>query len=405
MFPLRKYILYSTLLTVFSDRLFVTIGVNLYAAYLIVVLNLILLWRVESLWFPKGLLFFIGYIFVSGVIGLATGSNSWIGFSKDFIGIVPNAIYICAFLRFMKFDYELCFELYAKWAYYVAILGLIFLPFQIFGGDRLTSVLIEPSAFCLVCGPALYYYADRWLERRQHGWRVIILLLALILTGSSLGYMGILFGIYLLGTRYRIGILLAPILVAFVALFIYSQSKMFQQRFDDTVGSLSRSDLSGVNLSTYGIVSNIFVTERAFGEHPLIGGGLGSYVVDYDRFANELIGITQYQMMGMGSLSRWDASSLLLRVVAEFGILGILLSIWFLIRYWPRNSTPNRRIIAKAILCFIFMKIVRSGAYFNPETFFFLVGYAINGIVARMSGEQSSRLTLLRPPPFESASA
>lgn len=36
-----------------------------------------------------------------------------------------------------------------------------------------------------------------------------------------------------------------------------------------------------------------------------------------------------------------------------------------------------------AFLCYIFLKFIRAGGYFEPEVFFFFLTYTVNGIMAR----------------------
>ncbi len=366
---------------------------TLFYFYFIVVINLGLLALHGYLWTPEKLRLFWVYLLGSGVVGLLMGTDSTAGFAKSFLGITICAVYSAAFLRFTRFHAVGLFASYARFAFYVAVFGLFFLPFQPWSRDRLVSVFLEPSSFCIVCMPAIYYYADEWQRNRRYGFRLITLCLAFALTFSSLGIIGLLFGGFLFGLRYRFGRVFVPVLLGLVSIVIYQRSEMFQARIGETLLGVTANDVTGINLSSLGVVTNIFVTRRQFEEHPILGGGLGSHVVAHERFINEIPGVAllpeEYRNLG-----RWDASSLLLRIISELGFVGLLATFWFLWYYFPRRSTPEERSIAMALLCYVFMKFMRSGEYFGAEQFFFLSIYTMVGVTSRLRIQTALRARL-----------
>jgi hypothetical protein len=380
----RKFIFYSTVIVIFTDGFLITVGgINLYLFYPLLFLNLLVLAFVGRLWMSPKLLFFLSYLALSGISGILLGTGSVIGFAKAFGGVLPNAIYYPAFMRFMKFDAQRCFAAYARCAFYVAAFGIIYLPFQTRMQGRLTSVFAEPGGFCVVCLPAAFYYADEWQRQRKHGWRCVVLVVAIAFTISSMGFMGLLFAIFLFAMRYKVGRIFAPALVVLVGLLIYNASSYFRLRLDDSVSSALIGDVSETNASTFGVMVNLFVTERAFLQHPLLGGGFGSHVVAHDRFYDDVPGAAYVSDDALNGLGRWDANSLFLRIVSELGLFGLAYAIWFLWHFWPPDGSPAERGLAMSLLCYVFIKFLRSGVYFNPEEFFFFSVYAVNGMVAR----------------------
>jgi len=387
----RKWVLYSTLFGVFGSRFLVIVGgLTLFYFYFIILINIVLLAFMGFLWAPAKLRWFLAYLFCSGSLGLLLGTNSSAGFIKSFLGIAICAVYSAAFLRLFRFDAVGLFRRYAEFAFYAACFGLVALPFHFDSQVRLAGLFLEPSAFCIVCMPAVFYYADEWQRNRRNGIRLITLCVAYLLTLSSLGYLGMMMGGLLFGRRYRVGRVLVPVFLTAAAVFTYRQSDMFQARFDDTLSGLTLGDVSGINESSYGIVANVFVTQRQFEEHPFLGGGLGSHIVAHERFIEEVPGAA-YLPEQLRDLGEWDASSLFLRISSELGLLGIALAFWFLWRYYPRGASPEEQSIALGLLCYVFMKLVRSGEYFGGEQFFFLAIYAVLGMKARTQAQLARR--------------
>ncbi len=401
MTPLRKYLVYSTILGLFSDRFMLNVGpIHLLYFYAILLVNLAILTVEGFLWMPDRLLVFLGCLVLSGIAGIVTGLGSFPGFVKDIAGILPSALYFAAFYRYMRFDVRQCFALYARFAFYVAAFGIFYLPFQPWGGGRLMSICLEPSTFCLVCVPGAFYYLDLWQRRRQGGRRLLVMLLAIALSQSSLGYMGVLFGIYLFGRRYRLGKTLAPGVVLLLGALLFNYSALFRVRVSDTFAGTSNGDVSTINISTFGVLANFYVTREAFRNHPIAGGGLGSYVTSHERYLSSVPGVEFVLDEDRLMLGQWDASSLLLRITAEFGLIGLIAAAWFLISYYPRKSygsTLEDRAIAMSIICYLFMKFMRDGSYFNPEVFFFFASYAVLGALAHQRA--ANRQSAHRPVP------
>jgi len=382
------------LLALFSERFMINVGpIHLLYFYFMLGLNLLLLLAESSMWMPSGLWFFFLYLGCSGVLGILLGSDSVAGFSKAYSGIVMNALYYFAFLRYVKFDTEWCFKVYARLAYYAAILGFVMLRFQAVAVGQVHSVFLEPGNFALVCTPAVYYYADKGLAERKWSdwWRLLVLVVAIAMSASSSGYLGLLMCLYLVGTRYRIGRWVAPALVLVTGLGMYNSSGYFRMRMDDTLFGLNTNDITHVNQSTFGLLSNWFVTAHAFHDHPILGGGLGSHVVAYDRYIEQVDGYDILDAVGAGQLGRFDASSFGLRIVSELGLLGVFGALWFMVYFYPRKATPGERRMALCVICYLFIKCLRFGNYFNPEVFFFFTIYVVNGLRAR------HRLRLSRP--------
>ncbi len=241
---------------------------------------------------------------------------------------------------------------------------------------------MEPAAFVSVCLPAFYYFADQWQRKRFGGKELCVMSFAFVFSQSSTGFIGLLFGMCIFFMRYRRGRMLLPVVVAFLGGILYVASSDFAMRLNDSFFSLRENDVTGANLSTYALFSNLFVMENVVAEHPLLGNGLGSHGLSYEKYIGVLPGGDMFLGNGFEGLNAEDASSLTIRVLSDMGIIGILLILWFIWRYRPHGD-EDQPAMSKAIIVYFFVILLRGGLYFGDEEFFFIVFYALNGIKAR----------------------
>jgi hypothetical protein len=379
MISVRNLVIYSTYPALFSSALyFIVGGISVQFFYFFMIFNLILIFYLGRMWVPFGLQVLTVLVLASGILGVAQGSDTIPLFAKEWAGISVSALYFCCFIRLANFNVEECFRLYAHTAYYVALLGLILFPFQFvyFQLPRLQSVLTEPAMFAITCLPALYYFADRWQRERRDGTKLLVLAIAFAFGGSSVGFLGILFAICIFGKRYKRGALFIPAIAAILGFGIYALSPDFRMRLDDTAKSGQTLDVSESNLSTLALVSNAYVTLQSVQDHPLFGTGVGSHRLSHEKFIGGLPGVEQWDTPAL-EIASADANSLFLRTLSEGGVLGALLLLWFIWHYRAREGRGLRN-VSEAIWIYFFVKLLRGGAYFSPEQFFFIVIYAVN---------------------------
>jgi hypothetical protein len=379
MISVRNLVIYSTFPALFSSALyFVLGGISVQFFYFLMIFNLVLMLYLGRVWIPLGLLVLVAFLLASGALGIARASDTVPLFSKELAGISVSALYFCCFVQLTDYDINECFRKYAHTAYYVAIVGLILFPIQFIWLDlpRLQSVLTEPAMFAITCLPALYYFADQWQRYRRDGSKLLVLALAFALAGSSVGFLGILFGVCIFGRRYKRGAVLIPAVVVLIGMGIYALSPDFRMRLDDTAKSGQTFDVSAANLSTLALVSNAYVTLQSVRDHPLFGTGVGSHRLSHEKFISALPGVEQWETPAL-EIAASDANSLFLRTLSECGIVGILLVFWFIWHYRARDG-QGLESVSQAIWIYFFVKLLRGGAYFSPEQFFFIVLYAVN---------------------------
>jgi hypothetical protein len=379
------FILYSTIAALFGTAVYFTIGgVMIQAFYLLMLFNLFLIFLMKRLWIPLGLLVFLTLLIVSGIVGVLRGTDSMPRLAKEFLGISISAFYFCCFFRTVDFKLESVFRLYARTAYWVAVIGIVLFPIRLvlIGEYRLRSILTEPSMFAITCIAALYYYADQWQRHRTHGRKVIVMLIAFILAGSSNGFLAILLGLSIFLMRYRRARFLLPALLLILGSGFYTLFSDVTLRINDSLRVVQELDLTDTNLSTWALFSNVFVAQQVLQEHPLLGNGLGSHGESYERFIGAVQGTDDFMGTAGEGLNAEDANSLATRVLSDMGFLGGALMVWFIWRYRPKTNSESDT-MSKAIWLYFFLKLLRGGQYFSNEQYFFIAFYVLNQVIDR----------------------
>lgn len=360
----------------FSLRLTGTLGLGIRP----IELNLLLICLlVKFTRIPKWILWFLLYLAVSGGIGIANGTSSLSEFVIDFKAIAINVLYYYYFFKLIRDDSDRAFSTYLRLAYWFAIIAIPIWVFSIGANDdlRLRGLATEPEQFCILVLPAYYWYAHQFFTTRKHALEVTVFTLTVILTQSTVGYLCVAFGIVLLMSRSRKYLIAAPLIFCAVFGLAYVASDYVRARVDDTLRAATTLDMTGSNMSTFSFISNAIVTQQVLKESPLIGNGLGSHDISRTRFMNDIQGIEFFIEMHVATATDTTANSLALHVLSEFGILGFLGVPIFLFHFHVGGRGP-RAAISNAILVCFFLRLIRSGEYFQPDQFFFIFIYILN---------------------------
>lgn len=377
----RKYVYISTILGIFSGAAVYRAGIDILFFYFIVISNLLLLsLELDLSYIPLWVVGICSYLFASGAIGIWNGTDSVAQFLKQFVGITISILYFYYFFKLQDNQVDRVFRSYARMAYWVCIVGLVIWGIScVATGEfvRLQSITTEPAHFCTLVLPAYYWYAYCYISSRKHGIEVAIFTAAIVLSGSSLGYLSVAFGMVLLGSRRKKLILFVPLVVGGLLSLTYFASPYFRLRIDDTILATTSNDVSQANISTYALISNLIVTENVFEENPFLGNGLGSHVISHGRYIDKVPGVEVFIDQGMENFNSTEAASLALRVISELGVVGFLAILSFLIRFRV-SGTGDRAAISNGILVCFFLKLIRDGVYFPPEQFFFAFIYFLN---------------------------
>ncbi|MGO4517943.1 hypothetical protein AB4Y89_19270 [Terriglobus sp. 2YAB30_2] len=378
----ERYIHFSTVWGIFSAVLVWHAGATIFLFYLVMLSNLMLIWALQPpVVLPRWLPGFLVYLLATGIVGTVRGTDSLGETFKQLGAISLSVFYFANFFHAEGNLVNRAWTTYIKAAYLFALIGILIWPVQYIYDHhlvRLQGMASEPAAFCLLTMPALYWYASQWLRFGKCRKETLWMALAVACSSSSIGYSALAVGLLLLFGKRFTGIVMATGLVAVLMVGIYLVSPDVRLRVDDTFGALSNNDVSATNVSTYALVSNMYVTGRVLAEHPILGNGLGSHVISSDRFVKDVPGEDLVEAAGWDAgFNTRDAASLTLRSLSELGILGFLGILWFIIHFRVKGESGHADISSAILTCF-FQKLLRGGGYSNPEQFFFVLVYMLN---------------------------
>ncbi len=339
--------------------------------YLIIFINYFLILRLTKL---KVNIYFAGIIFFFIIHGLIMYSLNGIPpnfLLSQIIGISIIGLYFYNF--FLVFNLQEIIAAYLKLCLWVAILGyfMYFVGIDINGGGRLQSILSEPAHYVIIIIPVCYYF----LKTKEYK-KFLILFGTLILAGSSLGYIGCaLMFIFINFNLKRFIYLLSSIPVIILVFWIvYQNNENVQMRFDDTYESLTVLETgkfnNKTNVSTYALLSNLYIAKCNFKDHPL-GTGLGSHYYMYTSQYKANMRPPDYIVtLKLDQINVNDAASLFIRMFSELGVFGLLFIFYLL--YLSTIVFNKNLILGQGIFIYLLLKLFRDGHYFPPELFFFI---------------------------------
>ena len=377
---------------------------QLYFHYVLMLLLMpVLVYRHRSV--PKYILYFIVLASGTGIFYVARGYNSLPLLVKIIFIITFVTLYFYYFLREFRFDIEKVFGFYLKGAivasivffiqhvgfvlgiqplYNLSYLGVLFKPPQE-DGFLPAAFMPEPAGIASVLCCALFIALHNVVTSRRLMLSYtgsILIIAALLFSGSSTGYLGMFFCFLLMAINYRKVAMIAGSVVigTGVCLALYSYNARFKMRVDDSLGVFFYQRLTSEkqlkNGSTMALYNNLHIASSNFKNHPVMGTGLGSHPVAfgfYNRFDEDTI--------WWAELNKEDANSLFLRLMSETGLLGLALFFGFLVKFGvsKKSSVDNRRwLISNAILVFVFVTLLRQGNYVGYSIPFFLLMYYYN---------------------------
>jgi len=392
-------IIFSDALTFLSFFSFADFRVS----YLMIGIFLLIILFSRRIAINKTFCIFMGIITLSSLYNIYIGKDTFLLLTKQVVGIAANALTFYSLMKFNDYNVEKLFKIYLNIAFLVALIGLLqevsyllgwkygfdfhsFLPYWKVSLTntasllRVNSIINEPADFCYVMMPACFVsiasftkIGHKFISRRK----AAIIIVALLLTFSTVGYLGIILSFFLLVYNYGKlkPIIAICILIFFFSVFVYQNIAETKTRVDDSLAVLTGNvNWQKINLSSYAFFTNLIVACNSFKENPLFGSGLGSHEVSYNRFIHNIIGQNGPYL----DVNSSDANSLFLRLLSETGLFGILVLAFFIIRFYVHKKKDLNGylwIISSAILSMFFIRGLRQGHYFVNGFFFFIWMY------------------------------
>jgi hypothetical protein len=379
---LDKYLIYSSVFALFTEGFTFHYIIDWKLFYIILLVNLGILGYKNLLVANKNLLIVLGFLFAHGVIIYFIFKNPIISLFAQLIGITLSSFYYYNIVKIYKT--KLLFKYYIDIAFYLALLAIpmFYLNINVFTTNRLNGIMLEPAHYAAIMLPAIYV-----TMRKKQYFKLVIILITVILSRSSIGYIGIFLILFLplLKVKYFLKYSLIVFGILGVSFFnIYSQwddkvdentGNVLVRRIKQTQESLEAINTGkfkkDINLSSYALLSNVFVTKNIFFNYPL-GTGLGSYKHEYDKVYPEITPPKYLITLNLSKINKQDANSLFLRMLADFGVFAILILLYFTYRSYKLFKNDNK-VIEQGAFFYIVIKLLREGHYFPPEFYFFVL--------------------------------
>ncbi len=342
--------------------------------------------------------------FLIGILQVLLGNNTNALFFKIAIGVLLSSTFYYYVMEYYEGNVEELFRIYLRWAYWVSIIGIIqvvayrvgFRPGYDYswlfnkwglvagqsGGLRMNSVFSEPSQFGIVISPAAFVAVYNFLLKKRYGYTTLqnaVIILAMLLTTSSLAFLGILLAFIILTINFgKFYNLLIGVFFALIAGFgLYKYVPEFQLRVDTSLGLWVEKDfrLENVNTSSFVLYNNFHIASENLVNSYFIGTGLGSHPVAYEKYSlTNAVGFIEFEF------NQSDANSMFLRLLSETGLLGVGFFIVVIFRCFVRKGDDDDPLwlISGAVLVLILLYMVRQGNYFiNGFPFFVWLYYYV----------------------------
>jgi hypothetical protein len=383
---LDKYIVGSTIFSLFSESFAFHFGVYWKLFYLIIGVNLGIILITKKLKVHTNLLFVLAFMLVHGIIMYIWNSNPISSLIAQVLGIGFSSFYFYNFVNI--YGVKDVFKKYLDFAFYISILAIpmFYLGINSFNPERLNGILVEPAHYAAIMLPAAYV-----LLKQKDWWRAGVIILTILLSKSTIGFFGLvlIFVLPLIQVKYFVRyskyIISVGLLLLMVLTFAWN-SKSSYNRENHVVRRLKQTSESfdaittgefkpQVNLSSYALLSNSFVTYNSIKSRPF-GVGMGGYQYQYEKFFPLITLPDNLKYSNQKKINKFDANSLFLRSLVDLGVFSLIF--FFFVVYKGFLAFRNREnFISQGVLVYLIVKIIREGHYFPPEFYFFLMIFFI----------------------------
>lgn len=349
--------------------------------------------------------------FIISVVYVFLKENTWFNFIKIYVGMLLSCSFYYYVFRHYKFDVVKLFRIFLKCLVIVACIGIVQAItyklhitigydygwlFNKWGlapggivGIRINSIFAEPSQFATLLSPAAFISIHHILTKSYlfmaRKWCYVILI-AMFISASSTGYVGIFIAVLLILINYRriLDLIIVTSLGILIVMLLYYNVDEFKSRLDASINIYAKEELSleDINSSSFVQYNNFHIATTNFMKNPLFGTGLGSYPLAYEKYS--LTKAEDFLIKKGFEFNSQDANSLFLRVMAEMGLLGVLFLLLFVFKYFIiKDNTTNDNfswLISSSILVLILLYFLRQGNYFLNGFPFFMWMYYYNYI-------------------------
>lgn len=366
----------------------------------------------------------IKFISAFCVLALFAALTYTFGFNlviKQLVNILISILVFYTLICHENFEIEAIFQKYITFSKGILIIGLIqvvlytfemgayfvfFFPFLegIAISSRLQSITQEPSYIALTFAPIVCISLHNLFYRRSYLispiWSAFFVM-GYLLTMSAVAYTGFIVLLFVLYFKRLTLQRLQLSILTFGGIFLMSYASYvsisaIRERVDDTIYGLSNDISKGdtylrLNLSSYALLSNLYVTRKNLETNILTGSGLGTHQMAYDMYMP--VHIRSYRFYG---LNKEDANSMFLRLLSEIGVVGLIFFCLFVANYklkYHNSFTPQQEIlwvVNAGIFVLIALALLRNGNYTSSGKFLFLMLYYYSYKQAHLSPEETN---------------
>ncbi len=333
-------------LTVFSKELgSVRVGASMVDLFQLTIAAL-------GIWlFPRYRTALVTFLAFGLIVATSLWQLSWLEYPTNiFLRQILPAVFVYLGIGCMlaQCNRDKLVHIYVRLSIIAAALGMVQIVLSRVGlslfiknPGELDSIAYEPSHYAIIVAPAFYLVLARtnFSVLNRDFVATALLFLSLLLTKSLTGVALILIcGI--MASRAKFGII-AMLAAAFALPYFYLVEQDLQdERARERIESLqmvseSTASYEHGNLTVKSLFTNAAVAFNAISEGQLLGHGFGGHHYAYLEFF-EGTDFEDDHHYGMNSIS---AHSLGIRLISEFGVLGILAVVWWLGRSFLRSGT------------------------------------------------------------------
>ena len=314
------------------------------------------------------------------------------------IGLVGIWLAVWFLFKYLSYSPEAIFKIYLRCAKFASLVGIIQqICFQInfkpgydlhwlvigaaeldYAGPflRVSSMFSEPSYFAAFLVPASYFAVMRLSggPKRLSIRTSLIVIAALALTFSAIGYLGFLISILMVVSFTPRTIFINIFLLLGVIILLFVNPALFSR-----IASIPRVLVSGVegdeNLSLFVNGVNLEITKGLLGDHLWLGTGLGGYRLYSNEYLDKFLTGNQIMIDKIAGirdeLTLTDGGSMYFRLPSELGICGIFFMILMVYQNLRRAETSEFTELSRASLLYILIFSIRSGQLVRFELVFF----------------------------------
>lgn len=372
---LKKYLLVSTIVAVFSEAFFFRFIIDVKLFYIIILINYYILFRKQWIKANVFWLSFVLFMFIHGGFAYSILLIPPYFLFSQIIGITLCLIYYYSVLRL--YNKTEILNAYLTATLIIAVIGFpgyfLGINLNVNNDSRFCSILTEPAHYAIIVLPACYYF----LKSKKY-LALTVVFISLILTESSIAYIGLALMFVLPNMSLkRLGYACAIVpVVVFSFYWVYLNNEKVKMRFDDTYESLKAMNTGKfkqtTNVSTYALLSNFYIAKLNFIDHPL-GSGLGSHYPMYkNNYATQMRTPEYLKTLKLDDINSKDGASLFIRMFSEFGLFGLFFTL-FILYYIIKSFKHKDWYFEQGIAIYLLLKLFRDGHYFPPEFYFFVI--------------------------------